>query len=295
MSSVAFKNGSVCLISGSPEFVHFPINNIERWARRKGRCYSPLPKELQRIHRAIEIAILPKALVVEMVGTRTLFDNRRRFSRETEWCPTSFMVNGVRAWVCRRYWQEIGGYYWNKLFSDFISHDWVIGGALIKDTELREWADKLFKHPVGKLIEFESNTSPFNCVYASVNSNPTAWPDIKINSKSSHFSFYEADHRDVICGKTRPGVHCVYYVRWGLWQGKIAVYLPEYWQLKTRFESKGLERHSFWVARNGYQERRLFLEPSIISDTIKQFFNSKKIEKIEKMKQQAIQYLTDPF
>lgn len=275
MGSVAFiKEGLVGIVHGLPESVKFPASVVQfaPSADRKGR-YAQMPDDLRRMHRAMQIAVPPEEFVVSVAGQtglketiQKIFGSGQRDPTETEWHPTSLVENGARAWVRHQRWQEGGGENW---IGSPIYNDWAVAGAFIRDAELRQWADELFEHPLGKLIEADTGNG---CVYSgcvyTADTDPRSWPGVKIESES--FSFFDTGDYSVKNGKAQPGVHRTYRVQWGLWLGEVSVYLPEYWQIKTETEWEQPVCYPFRIARNGREEKR-FAPPYTSLETDRQF------------------------
>lgn len=261
MGSVAFAETlSVDVVYGKPFHVQFPKHPVQQFARfadRKGR-YAQMPGALRRMHRAMQIAVPPERLVVAAAGqtglkamVQTLFGSGQRGSTDYEWHPTDLVIEGARAWVRRQRWQEGGGDGW---FGSPIYHDWAVAGIYVRDVELVAWADELFQRPLAQLIEADEIGGSVGYLYAPAGTNPRSWRGVEVESES--FSFHDAEDNAVKDGKTQPGVHRAFRVKWNLWSGEVSVYLPEYWQIKTESEREHPVCYSFRVARNGREERR---------------------------------------
>jgi hypothetical protein len=261
MGSIAFfvdnQLPSVKIIDGRPQNVFFPEDGVVQYSRCAGVNYSRIPDELRRVYRGMEINVPPSELILSSAEQQLkLLEDDRKFGyrkpgvvREVEWCPTSLLVNGVRAWVLHYRLREKKG----SLNRGNIIDDLAVKGAFFYDEPLRKWAEKLFKHPLGRLIEIgEGKTGR---VYAPAGSNPKLWPDVHL--KRENFSFTSADDYSVKKGGAKAGVYREFSVKWGLWEGEVLVYLPDYWQVTIRWEYEYPVRYPFLFCTNGYEERKV--------------------------------------
>ncbi len=259
MGSIRFSKESigVKVAYGRPENVQLPQGSLQYSRevpslRKEG--WDQVPESIARIYRAMQLAVPPEGAVLASAGQTGLkerqdaiFGSGQRGPTRYEWCPTSLIVGGARAWVRHCRWQEGGGNGWH---GRPIYHDWAVAGVFLRDDDLRPWADNLFEHPLGRALESHGDYTPW--LYFPAGTNPRAWPDVDILKEK--FSFRE-DHYDVE-RITPPGVYRVHRVAWRLWEGLVFVHLPEYWQVTAGADWGGEVHYPFRLARNGREERR---------------------------------------
>lgn len=247
---VVFKEDlSVNIEFGRPLWARYPRREVVQYAREEGwqREYVLMPDDdLKKMHRALEVAMPPKELVVSAAGQlglksqlQTIFGSGQRGSTDIEWHPTDIVIDGCRAWARHQRWQEGGGEGW---FGSPIYHDWIVAGAWIRDVELLQWAGELFEHPLGKLIE---DNSSWRVV---ADADPRLWSGVEIEKES--LCFYDEYYAQP------AGVYRNYTVKWGLCTVVVSVYLPDYWQIQVEAEWEHPVCYPFRVARNGREEKR---------------------------------------
>jgi len=259
MGTVKFDSTpiAVTIVTGQP---HFACGQIGTEFSRENtqRNYQPVPTDLQRIYRAMQLATPPEGVVVAGAGQLGLkariaeiFGSGQRGSTNTEWCPTDLSVEGVRAWTRHQRWQEGGGDGW---IGSPIYHDWVVAGAFLHEEGLRQWANQLFQHPLGAALEEDGGYAYAVYFPYYADSAPDQWEGVEVLEMG--WEFVKEDDFSVQNGKAVAGVYRTYKVRWELWSGTVAIHQPHLWWINREWESHYPVNYNFLAARNGQEERR---------------------------------------